>query len=78
MAENDIREVYRLLSELRNDMNQRFEKFENAWNARFDVHRVEHQREKDYRSGLIRWAVTTVLSGGGILLTLWLGITDKI
>ncbi len=75
---SSFREVYRLISELRNDLLNRVDRLETSWESRMNTHVIEHQREKDYRSSVIRWAVTTLLSGAGIAFTMWLGISDKI
>ena len=36
-----------------------------------EVHASQHRRESDRAAGFARWAVTTLLTGAGVLIALW-------
>lgn len=58
-----IREVIALVEGIRKELLAELEKFEQT-------HEIEHQRESDRRTGYIRWAVTTVMTGLGTLFAI--------
>ncbi len=55
--------VDRNLSEMRSDM---------ATSQR--QHQLEHQRDRDKRNSLIRWAVTSIMTGIGVLVALYVAM----
>ena len=80
-ARATIREVITLVEASRKEILTEIEKLEVKVDAKFDTHiakhdtehdthKVEHQREGDRRAGLIRWAVTTILTGVGTLFAI--------
>lgn len=67
-----IRELHTLLNQMKTEilsevkgmnsnMERRIEQVDTEVNAKFDVHKVEHDREHDHRSQLWRWSVTTIV-----------------
>lgn len=76
-----IREVVALVEAARRDVLAEIDKLDTKIDARLeahytrhendhDTHKVEHQREADRRTGYIRWAVTTVMTGVGTLFAI--------
>lgn len=65
------REMYSLMNTVKTEILHEVREVNNNMDKRFDVHRIEHEREKDHRASLIRWAVTSVISGTGVLLALY-------
>lgn len=61
------RELYTQIGSLRTEMNARLDKIEEALDSKFEMHRVEHEREDDRRASRIRWAVTSLLTGAGVI-----------
>lgn len=81
-----IREVMSLVEASRKEILAEIEKLEQKVDYRFDTHtadhkaehdthKVEHHREADRRAGLIRWAVTTVMTGLGTLFAIVWAVT---
>lgn len=75
-------QVYSLVERLRTEVLSEIKQLETKVESRFashlakhekdvDVHSIEHTRDADRRAGLIRWAVTTIVSGIGVLLALY-------
>lgn len=64
-ARATIREVMALVEQSRRDVLAEIAKLETEVDAKLATHAVEHQRERDWRSGLVRWAVTTIIAAAG-------------
>lgn len=60
---SDVREVYQLVQAMRTELLNEIKSLESAWDAKLTMHEAEHRRDRDNRSSLTRWAVTTMLSG---------------
>ena len=61
------RELYAQIGSLRSEMNARLDKIEESLDTKFDTHRLEHLRDDDRRASRIRWAVTSILTGAGVI-----------
>ena len=86
--ENDrasYREVRALIDSARREIVAEIEKLQAKLDARFDghaakheaeqqAHDIAHRREADRRTGYIRWAVTSLLTGAGVLLSIYLAL----
>lgn len=77
-----IREVIALVEGARRDLAAEVEKLEARLAAeveklgiridvRFEVHQNDHQREQDRRTGYLRWAVTSILTGLGVVVAIY-------
>ena len=75
---NDVERVYRLLDRLRQDLMTELAKLDTKFETEMKVHQQQHTQEKDYRSQLYRWAVTTILTGTGVLVALWAALTNPL
>ena len=80
-----LREVYALVESTRVQLSAQIDKLGAQLDneitklgtqveGKFTVHQVEHQQDRDRRSGLIRWAVTSIVSGVGVLVAIWLNL----
>lgn len=69
----DIREVYTLVQSVRVDVlaeidklaaqtDKRLSDMKTEWGHKLALHENEHRSDRDNRSSLVRWTVTTVLS----------------
>jgi hypothetical protein len=81
-AKATIREVMALVEVSRKEIIAEIEKLQTRVDTKFDTHGAkheaeqqthitEHRREADRRAGLIRWAVTTIMTGLGVLTALY-------
>jgi hypothetical protein len=81
-ATASIREVISLVDASRKEILAEIEKLKGKVDAKFDTHaakheaehdthKVEHQRDADRRAGYIRWAVTTIMTGLGVLVAIY-------
>ncbi len=81
-ARATIREVLAMVAEARKEILAEIEKLELAVQGKWEthatkhekdteVHAINHRREADRRTGYIRWAVTTIMTGLGVLLALY-------
>jgi hypothetical protein len=59
------------IEKLRTLLDGRFDAHATQHERAAEVHDVAHRREADRRAGLIRWAVTTVMTGLGVLTALY-------
>jgi hypothetical protein len=73
-----LREVYGLIEGVRKELlaeikgvSKEVESSLQSHDSEHQLHDERHEREKDHRSGLFRWAVTSVLSGVGVLVALY-------
>lgn len=80
-ANATIREVMGLVEQARRDVLAELRQLEVKIDARLETHSIHHategkahavahDRESDRRAGLIRWAVTTLMTGAGVLFTI--------
>jgi len=74
-ARATIREVMALVEQSRRDVLSEIEKLQTKVDARFDTHNVEHERERDWRSSLVRWSVTTIITAAGVLFAIIWSLT---
>jgi hypothetical protein len=81
-AKATIREVLSMVEASRKEIIAEIEKLQTRVDTKFDTHaakhetehethKVEHRRDADRRAGLIRWAVTTVMTGLGVLVAIY-------
>lgn len=61
------RELYTQIGSLRSEMNARLDKIEESLSVKFETHHLEHVRDDDRRASRIRWAVTSLLTGTGVI-----------
>jgi hypothetical protein len=84
-ARASIREVMALVEQARRDAIAEVKQLRTEVHAGFDtyaIHRAadrkahedEHEREENRRAGRLRWAVTTVMTGLGVLVAIVLGL----
>lgn len=76
-----LREVYSLVQAVRSEIVGELKAMEGEvramgarWDARLDMHKSEHERDAFRRSSQIKWAVTSLLSGVGVLASLWFAL----
>lgn len=65
------REIIAEIAKLEAKVDARFDAHAAKHEAEQQTHDTEHRREADRRTGYIRWAVTTIMTGLGVLLALW-------
>jgi hypothetical protein len=81
-AKATIREVLSLVEASRREILAEIEKLQIRVDTKFDAHsakheaehethKVEHRRDSDRRTGYIRWAVTTIMTGLGVLVAIY-------
>jgi hypothetical protein len=84
-ARATIREVMALVEQARRDALAEVKQLRTEVHAGFDTsaiqraadrkaHEDEHEREENRRAGRLRWAVTTVMTGLGVLVAIVLGL----
>ena len=66
------REMYSLMNTVKTEILNEVRTMNDEVDKRFDVHKIEHAREKDERNGIIRWAVTSIISGTGVMVAIYL------
>ena len=80
-----LREVYSLLKEVRSDLLLEIGQVKQHVDSKFSEHDSEHaehekqhlrdadhrERDEEKRRSLIRWAVTSLLSGAGVLVAIY-------
>ena len=73
-----LREVYGLIEGVRKELlaeikgvSKEVETSLHAHDSEHQMHEERHDREKDQRSSLFRWAVTSILSGIGVLVAVY-------
>lgn len=62
-----LREVYSLLQSLRLELLAAIDKASVHVDTEFTLHEARHEREKEHRASLIRWAVTTIIAFLGLI-----------
>lgn len=65
-----LREVYTLIEGVRDKIEAGFK----AHDTEHTAHDLKHDAEHRSMVSLVRWAVTTVLSAGGIAVAIWVGV----
>lgn len=79
------RELYSQLDAMRSGLGAQIDKVQSTVEKRIaelqadmgtsqKLHDQEHQADRDRRNSLLRWAVTTVMSGGGVLVAIWMAM----
>lgn len=79
------RELYSHLDAIRSSLGAQIDRVQSTMEKRLSeiqadiatkqfVHEQEHQADRDRRNSLVRWAVTTVLSGGGVVVAIWVAM----
>lgn len=66
-----LREVYTLVQSLRTEVMSELKAIDARWDQRLSSHESTHERDAIRRSSLIRWAVTSIMTGVGVLISLW-------
>jgi hypothetical protein len=86
-ARASIREVVALVEQARRDAIAEYKQLRTEVVARFDTHTIEHaagekahheehKQDSARRAGLIRWAVTTIMTGIGTLFAIVWALTQ--
>jgi hypothetical protein len=65
-----------LLSEIKG-VSKEVESSLQSHESEHQIHEQRHDREKDHRSGMIRWAVTSLLSGLGVLVAIYVAFVYR-
>jgi hypothetical protein len=76
------REAIAMIDTLRREFIAELRGFEAAMDAKLEthyarhekdseVHQGEHRRDADRRNGYLRWAVTTIMTGAGVLVAIY-------
>jgi hypothetical protein len=84
-AKATFREMAAAVEAARREIIAEVEKIQAKVDAKFDAHAAKHEgehkshdeahrREADRRTGYIRWAVTSLLTGAGVLLSIYLAL----
>lgn len=71
-----LREVYTLVQATKAEIMAELRSLGAHWDQRLTAHETEHEREETRRSQLVRWAVTSILTGAGVLVALVLGVIN--
>jgi hypothetical protein len=69
-----VREVYGLIQGVESRLLQEIRQLGEAWDSQLKAHAFEHVRDRDSASQRMRWAITTVMSGGLALASLFIAI----
>jgi hypothetical protein len=75
VAEGIRKELMAEVASLSARLDARFEAHASKHDAEIQAHEVSHQREEDRRVGLLRWAVTTLITGIGTLFAIVWAVT---
>jgi len=73
-----LREMYTLVSSLRTELLAAVKELSShldvelaALGVERELHKREHDRDRDRRGSLVRWAVTSVVSGAGVAVAVY-------
>jgi len=66
-----LRELYTLIEKTRSDLLLDLQKVSTGVDQKFTEHVLEHKHEKRQRDGLIRWAVTTLITTAGVMVAIY-------
>lgn len=69
-----LREVYTLVQVVRTEVMSELKTLDARWDQRLSAHESDHDKDAMRRSSLIRWAVTSVLTGIGVLISLYFSL----
>lgn len=69
-----LREVYALVESTRVQLLAQIDKVGTHLESKLELHEKEHDRDTERRNSLTRWVVTTLLSGMGVLVAIYLGV----
>lgn len=73
-ARATIREVTALVEQARRDVLAEVKLLETEIGAKLTVHATQHATERKERRGLLLWAVTTIMTGAGVLIALFVAL----
>jgi hypothetical protein len=71
LVEASRREILTEIEKLEVKVDTKFDAHQQKHDTEHDTHKVEHRREADRRAGYIRWAVTTIMTGLGVLVAIY-------
>jgi hypothetical protein len=60
-----------MLEVIRKELDTRFEAHYTRHEKDADLHQATHDRDTDRRNGYLRWAVTTIMTGVGVLVAIY-------
>jgi hypothetical protein len=69
-----VREVYALVQRVEADLLTKLDAVQTAWTARLESHETVHATDRASWENRIRWAVTTILTGFGVVIAIWAAI----
>lgn len=69
-----VREVYGLIQGVETRLLAEIRSLGASWDARLAAHETEHDRDRDAANQRVRWATTTIISGGLALISLFIAI----
>jgi hypothetical protein len=72
-----LREVYQLVNATRAEILAELRTMDVRWESRMSSHEADHAKDTAHRSGLTRWAVTSILSGIGVLVSLYFSLRGR-
>jgi len=73
-----LREVYTLVQATKAEIMAELRAIDARWDQRLTMHESEHEREVSRRGQLVRWAVTSILTGAGVLVAIVLGVINLV
>lgn len=65
-----LREVIAMVDALEAKIDARLEAVRIKFETEREAHASDHRREEDRTAGRLRWAVTTLMTGAGVLFTI--------
>jgi len=71
-----LREVYQLIEAVKSELANQITRLKVDIAGDMALHRTEHERENDKRRSLVMWAVTSGLSGMGLLVLAWVNLRN--
>jgi hypothetical protein len=78
-----LREVYGLIEGVRKELLSEMKSLDTtvhssltAHQAEHSLHEERHQRESSARNALMRWAVTSLLTGIGVLIAIYVALRN--
>jgi hypothetical protein len=71
LVEASRREILAEIEKLEAKVDNKFDAHATKHEAEYDTHKVEHRRDTDRRTSYMRWAVTTIMTGLGVLVAIY-------
>ena len=62
------------LEKVQSTLEQRLTEIQADIATKQTLHVQEHQADRDRRNSLMRWAVTSILSGFGVVVAIWVAM----